>query len=137
MNVFFDASAFVKRYIEEPGSEKVVEICKQADQLTLSFVCLPEIVSILTRLVRDGGLSVADYKQIKRLLLGDFEDVEVCGLSTEVIQQTMRCLETYALHSLGATTIGCALVVAPDLFVSSDQRQIRVAQTEGLEVAEL
>jgi hypothetical protein len=33
MRVFFDTSAFVKRYIEEPGTDKVVDICIQASRI--------------------------------------------------------------------------------------------------------
>ncbi len=38
--VFFDTSAFVKRYVNESGSQRVIEICQQAE---------------LCRLASDGG----------------------------------------------------------------------------------
>jgi predicted nucleic acid-binding protein len=50
MRTFFDTSAFVKRYVEEPGSERVMEICREAEHLVLSLICLPEMVSTLNRL---------------------------------------------------------------------------------------
>jgi hypothetical protein len=45
MRVFFDTSAFAKRYIEEPGTDKVIEICRQAEHLVLCVICLPEMIS--------------------------------------------------------------------------------------------
>ncbi|HIJ69310.1 MAG TPA: hypothetical protein HPP81_01005 [Deltaproteobacteria bacterium] len=42
MRVFFDTSAFVKRYIEEPGADKVIEICMKAEELVLNVICLPD-----------------------------------------------------------------------------------------------
>ena len=36
MRVFRDTSAFVKKYIEEPGTDKVVEVCGRAGELLLS-----------------------------------------------------------------------------------------------------
>ncbi len=39
MKVFFDTSAFVKRYVNETGSQAVVEICQNADTLALSIIC--------------------------------------------------------------------------------------------------
>ena len=33
MKVFFDSSAFAKRYIEEPGSDTVENLCAQAAML--------------------------------------------------------------------------------------------------------
>ncbi len=57
MKVFFDTSALVKRYVNETGSQQVVEICQKADALALSIICLPEMISTLCRLVREGKLS--------------------------------------------------------------------------------
>lgn len=137
MRAFFDTSAFVKRYIEEPGSERVMEICKEAEHLVLSLICLPEMLSTLNRLVRKGKLSGDQYQQIKDLILGDFEDIEVCDITTEVIKQTIGCLEKNPLRAMDALHLGCALVVRPDLFVSSDRRQIEAALNEGLQAVEI
>ncbi|MCU0574559.1 MAG: type II toxin-antitoxin system VapC family toxin [Syntrophobacteraceae bacterium] len=106
MRVFFDTSAFVKRYIEEPGTEKVVEICGQADSLALCVICLPEMISTLNRLVRENRLSADDYQK-------------------------------NALRAMDALHLGCALIVEPDLFVSSDHRQLEAARREGLKVMEV
>jgi predicted nucleic acid-binding protein len=137
MRVFFDTSAFVKRYIEEPGSEGVLEICMEAEHLVLSLIYLPEMISTLNRLVREGKLSGDQYRQIKALILDDFEDVEVCDITTEVIKQTIGCLENNPLRAMDALHLGCALVVKPDLFVSSDRRQIEAAKREGLQAVEI
>jgi hypothetical protein len=64
MRGFFDTSAFVKRYIEEPGSEKIIEICRQAEHMVLSMVCLLEMVSPLNRLVRERNLSYTEYQYV-------------------------------------------------------------------------
>ena len=132
MRVFFDTSAFVKRYIEELGTKKVIEICSQAERLVLCIMCLPEMISTLNRLVRERKLSENQYQQVKNLLLDDFEDVEVCGITTEVIKHAIECLERHPLRAIDALHLGCALVVKPDVFVSSDQRQIEAASREGL-----
>lgn len=50
MRVFFDTSALVKRYIEEPGTDKVIGISGQAEHLVLCIICLPEMISTLSRL---------------------------------------------------------------------------------------
>jgi len=33
MTVFFDTSAFVKRYVNETGSQQVIDICQNANAL--------------------------------------------------------------------------------------------------------
>jgi hypothetical protein len=137
MRVFFDTSAFVKRYIEEPGTEKVVEICDQAEQLVLCVICLPEMISTLNRLVREGKLPAADYQKLRDVILKEIEDAEICYVTPEVVTHTIRCLENNVLRAMDALHLGCALVVEPDLFVSSDHRQIEAAKREGLKVMEV
>jgi len=134
MRVFFDTSAFVKRYVEEPGTEIVIDICDQAEQLVLCVICLPEMISTLSRLVREGKLLDGDYRKLRDLILKEIEDAEVCYLTPEVVAQTIRCLEKNALRAMDALHLGCALVVGVDLFVSSDQRQIEAARRAGLKV---
>lgn len=136
MKVFFDTSAFVKRYVDEPGTEKVLEICNQAEQLVLYVVCLPEMISTLNRLVREGKLQGGDYRKMRHRILKEIEDAEICYLTPEVVTQTIRCLENNVLRAMDALHLGCALVVKPDLFVSSDQRQIKAAKRKGLKVLE-
>lgn len=137
MRVFFDTSAFVKKYVEEPGTEKVLEICDQAEQLVLCVICLPELISTLSRLVRERKLTGGDYHKLRDLIFSEIEDAEICYLTPEVVTQTIRCLENNVLRAMDALHLGCALVVEVDLFVSSDQQQIEAARKEGLKVAEV
>jgi uncharacterized protein len=136
MRVFFDTSAFVKRYVEEPGTDKVIEICRQAQHIVLCVICLPEMISTLNRLVREGKLLTVDYQKIRDLILKEIEDAEICYFTSEVVTRTIRCLENNPLRAMDALHLGCALIVEPDLFVSSDQRQIEAARREGLKVME-
>jgi hypothetical protein len=137
MRVFFDTSAFVKRYIEEPGAEEVFDICYQAEQLVICVICLPEMISTLSRLVREGKLQRGDYDKLREIIFKEIEDAEICYVTPAVIAQTIRCLENNVLRAMDALHLGCALVVEPDLFVSSDQRQIEAARREGLKVMEV
>jgi len=137
MKVFFDTSAFVKRYVDEPNSDRVIEICQQADRLILSIICLPEMISTLNRLLRENTISADNYRRTKDLILSDLNDSDVCILSPEVIRRTLICLENNVIGAMDALHIGCALTVNPDLFVSSDRRQIIAAQQEGLKVIEV
>jgi hypothetical protein len=132
MRVFFDTSAFVKRYIEEPGTAEVIEICRQAQNLVLCVICLPEMISTLNRLVREGKLTVEDYRKTRDLVLKEIEDAEICYVTPDVVARTIKCLENNPLRAMDALHLGCALIVEPDLFVSSDQRQIEAAEREGL-----
>lgn len=137
MKVFFDSSAFAKRYIEEPGSDTVENVCAQANMLGVSSICLPEIISALCRLKRDSIITKNQYDGAKDTLLRDYEDISVCNITPSVIGQTIHILETNTLRTLDALHIGCALEWESDVFVSSDIRQISGAKKAGLKTVKV
>jgi predicted nucleic acid-binding protein len=137
MRIFFDSSVFAKRYIEEPGSERVENLCAQATMLGVSSICLAEIISGLCRLRRNSILTKNQYEVTKEAMLKDFEDITVCNITPEVIGQTIHILETNTLRTLDALHVGCALEWKAEVFVSSDLRQILAAKKTGLKVVKL
>ena len=134
MKVFFDSSAFAKRYIVEPGSDRVEKICSQSTMLGVSSICLPEIVSALCRLRRQSVITEDQYKNAKEGLLRDIEDALICNITPSVIKQSIRILETSKVRSLDALHIACALEFEAETFVSSDIQQLSAAKTAGLKV---
>lgn len=132
MRVFFDSSAFAKRYIEEKGSEEVERLCSQATFLGVSIICLPEVISALCRLRRTSIVTDREYEIAKEALVKDFEDISACNITPAVISQTIYILETTPIRTLDALHIGCALEWKAELFVSSDLQQIKAAQHTGL-----
>jgi predicted nucleic acid-binding protein len=137
MRVFFDTSALTKRYVDEEGSEKVTALCVEADALGVSVLVIPELISTLCRLVREGKLSSADYQSLKSAVQADLSDADLCDLSQDAFEQAIRCLEQHPLRALDALHVGSALVYQPDLFVSADRRQVEAADREGLAVVDL
>jgi predicted nucleic acid-binding protein len=133
MRVFFDTSAFVKRYISEPGSDNVLA-CDRATEIGLSGIALPEIISAFCRLRREARVSAAQYRQLKSLLLADIEDAALCDLSPAVLRQTVLSLESNVLRGMNAIHIGSALALQADVFVSADTRQLEAAARAGLRV---
>ena len=134
MKVFFDSSAFAKRYIMEPGSDKVEKICSQSAMLGVSSICLPEIISALCRLRRQSVITKDQYEIAKLALLRDLEDALICNITPSVIKQSIQILESSKVRSLDALHIACALEFEAEAFVSSDIQQLSAAKRAGLKV---
>lgn len=132
MKTFFDASTFAKRYVEENGSQLVDDICQEASELSLSVICVPEIISALNRRIREKRLSHQDYVAVKQHLSDDVRDAVIINLTPEVIATSTSLLEASPLRAMDALHIACALESGADLFVSSDKRQITAAKKAGL-----
>jgi predicted nucleic acid-binding protein len=132
LKTFFDASAFVKRYVEEKGSQLVDDICQEASELSLSVICVPEIISALNRRIREKHLSRPDYATIKQHLSNDVRDAAIINLTPEVIATSTALLESSPLKAMDSLHVACALEWGAELFVSSDRRQITAAKKAGL-----
>lgn len=135
MRVFFDSSAFVKRYVNEAGTDAVLHWCDQATEIILSGIALPELVSSFCRLQREGRITETQYRQLKSLLLADIEDAAIGDLTPVVIAHAIASLEGNVLRGMDAIHIGSALALKADLFVSSDRRQLDAAARSGLRTA--
>ena len=137
MKVFLDTSAFAKRYVAEQGSEKVLATCQQADSLVVSVICLPELVSTLSRLVREKKLTKAAYLKLKGDAMADLADVDVCQTTPEVLASVVSLLELHPLRAMDALHVASALACKPDVFVSADHRQLSAARKAGLKIVDV
>ena len=134
MRVFFDTSAFVKRYIQERGTDAVLDWCDLADEIGLSGIVLPEIISAFCRLQREHKISELQYRQLKASLMADIEDAAICDLTPSVLAQAINSLETNVLRGMDAIHIGSAVALKADVFISADQRQLDAAARAGLHI---
>ena len=135
--MFLDTSAFAKRYVAEKGSNKVVELCQQADGLIVSVICLPELISTLSRLLREKKLTKADFRKLKSDAMTDLADIDICQLTPNVLATVVALLESYPLRTMDAVHVACALAVEPDIFVSADHRQLSAARKAGLKIVDV
>jgi predicted nucleic acid-binding protein len=137
LNVFFDSSALAKRYVEEAGSDRVEDILSSASSLTISVLCIPEIVSALCRRRRERKLSQQQYLAAKEAMFADIEDMSVVNLTDQVIARAADILEKWPLRSSDSLHMASAAEWSTQLFVSADERQSAAAREYGLQVEEL
>lgn len=134
MRLFIDSSSLTKRYVEEKGSEKLVECLQSVSDLGISVILVPEIISALQRRVRENILSRNGYQTIKLSLLEDIQDATVLQLTPSVMAKSIKLLENNVLRAMDSLHIACALEWNADIFLTSDNRQAIAAQNTGLKV---
>lgn len=137
MKLFFDTSAFAKRYIEEFGSRQIQDFCHEATALGLSVLTLPELISTLNRLKREKKITNKQYQSIKSEILIDFEDIEICSLTPSVIKQAIQLLEKNILRTLDSLQVASAIEWGAEMFISADHRQLLAAKKAGLTIKEV
>jgi len=137
VKIFLDTSALAKLYIAENGSDKVQALCQKADTLGVSVICLPEILSTLSRLTRERKLTQAQYKKLTADVVSDLCDADVCEITTDVMNHVVHLLESNPLRAMDAIHLACAIAYQPDVFVSADHRQIAAAKKVRLKVVDV
>lgn len=132
MRMALDTSALIKRYVEEPGTPQVLALRAQADEVILSELCVPEIISALNRCRREGRLSDDAYDSIKQDLAGDLSQATIVPLTPNLVTCTIHVLETSTLLALDAIHVATAIESKCDLFATADIQQFMAAKHLGL-----
>ena len=137
MRLFLDSSALIKRYIAERGTERVVRFCSGAEEIVLSVVCAPELISAFQRLRRERKLSTRQYRALKKDLAADLVQATIVRLTEAVLSRTVETLEKTTVKILDAVHVASAFEASCDLLLSADHRQCEAARKMGLKVEEL
>ena len=139
---FLDSSALSKRYLEEKGTARVLEITGGSDRLVVSRLAMVEVASAAARRAREGTVSPELRDEILRALEDDFRSTfEVVELSTAAVTRSVDLTRVHALRAADAIQLACALIAHGDrasagqfALVSSDGELNAAAQQEGVTV---
>lgn len=130
MTLYADSSALLKRYVDEPDSDRADELLAGDPELVTGRHTVVEVRRNLARLLTGSSLTAA-----RAALVQDLEsfalvelDASTCELAATIAEQTgVRTLD--ALHLGAARRLGTALT-----FVTFDVRQAQAARSLGFAV---
>lgn len=137
MWAYFDPSALVKRYVDEPGRREVQQLLRRHDCVT-SAILPVELRSALRRRVAERTLDSSRVSEILKRVAGDRAYWTVIEVGTEVLSGAEALVSVHPLRTLDAIHVASAQLFAARLsisdliFVSADKRQTEVASAIGL-----
>lgn len=145
---YFDASALAKRYIEEVGSDKIDFLFENVPlwRLLCLTVGAAEVFWICIRKRNDGRINVNQFTQstghLDHEIINNQSDFRTISVPDSLVWNSMDLIETHSLNSVDALVLRSALDIATELrstddrlvLVASDQRLLRAARAEGLQV---
>jgi uncharacterized protein len=136
---YFDTSALIKRYVEEPGRREVLQLLRRHECVTSVIVPL-EIRSALRRQVSEGTLDSARVPQILKRVATDRAYWTLIEVASDVLTAAESLVSAHPLRALDAVHVASAQVFASRLtdselvFVSADGRQTATAIASGMAV---
>ena len=147
-HVYLDASALVKRYRQEPGSDVVNDTVDRVAsdnprQLVISSLSIIETLSILNRRRNEAGIPAEAFRSALRPVLEELrtfshalliDDHLLLSSAQYAIKHNINSAD--AIHLAILLTLQATTVVSDDelLCLAADQRLIRAARTEGITV---
>ena len=145
---YFDASALVKRYTQEIGSNKVNFLFNNVplNRMMCLILGVVELFWICVRKRNDGRLTNPDFSQagvnFNYEVIDHQSGFKTLSVPDSLVWDAMDLIETHSLNSVDAIVLRSALDMAVELcstgdalvLVASDQRLLRAARTEGLPI---
>ena len=137
---YFDASALVKRYVRESGSEAVRVLLAEGNPAT-SRLSEVEVASALVRRCHEGSISQNERDRALKALRKDCASLFIVELTGEVTSSALDLLIRYRLRAGDAVQLASCLQLrelagAGVELVAYDDRLADAAEREGLVLAE-
>lgn len=139
---YIDSSAFLKLYIQEEGSSRMMSLVQGLDrhEIVILDISLVESRSALRRKQRTGEISLAEADSLLGRIHGDAESrYRVETSASEMLRNAARLIGSHPLRTYDAVQLaGCLAVRSsaplPLAFVCADFRLCTAAGSEGLAV---
>jgi hypothetical protein len=131
MTLYVDSSALLKRYVEEPDSDRADALLCSDDDLVTGRHTVVEVRRNLARLLEGLPRAAA-----QRSFLSDLEAISLIELDAATCELAATVAETTGARTLDSLHLGAALRVGADAlgFATFDLRQAQVARSLGFSV---
>lgn len=135
--LYLDASAWVKRYVQEIGSTWIHALFDSRERLAGSTLGHLEVVAALSRRLPQADLTTAELR-----LESDWQDMAHLPLTSEAIYRALDLTRQYKLRAADALHLATTLDLRKRLlsineavvFVASDNDLLAAARAAGLQV---
>lgn len=146
MILYFDASALVKRYVQESGSAWVVAQCtpKAQNIVLTALITKAEAAAALAAKTRMGGLAAEDHEKVEQLLFRHFaEEYVAVAIDSDLVDLAATLAKRHGLRGYDAVQLAAGVTAkqvleaaqsSPPTFVAADERLRAAAEREGMPV---
>ncbi|MCS6962424.1 MAG: type II toxin-antitoxin system VapC family toxin, partial [Thermoflexus sp.] len=110
MILYLDASALVKRYIAEPGSDEVAGAIAQADMIGTAIVSRAEVAGALAKAVRADILTLEEARAALQTFRAEWPDLIRLLVTETVVARADGLAGEYGLRGYDAVHLAAALL---------------------------
>jgi predicted nucleic acid-binding protein len=133
--VYLDASALVKRYLEERGTRETIEFTAAAEMSATSVVSRAEVAAGFARAVRTGLVPHEVARKAQRAFAGDWPDLVRVPVTEALVDRAEALAWDFALRGYDAVQLASALTwnesVGTDIVVVTFDVQLSKAARQA------
>jgi uncharacterized protein len=139
--VYFDSSALIKLFLDEPDSQIALDVWNDAELIVTSQISYLEVYAGLARAMRENPskLSNTGHDDAKAQFEQLWAEVFSISVSSDLIQDARDAAEKYSLRAYDALQFATALTVADDgiSLATTDKDLERAARAENIPLTQL
>ncbi|MGE4056183.1 MAG: type II toxin-antitoxin system VapC family toxin [Vicinamibacterales bacterium] len=109
MIAYLDASALVKRYLTERGSQETIALTAAAEISATSIITRAEVAAALAKAARTGLVSHDMARNAQRSFVGDWHDLVRVPITEALMAQAEALAWEQGLRGYDAVQLACAL----------------------------
>ena len=115
MIAYFDASALVKRHVDERGSRAAIEFAARAEVVATSFISRAEVAATLAKAVRAKLLEAADARAAQRAFAIEWPDIARIPVTEALVSRAETLAWEYGLRGYDAVQLASAVLFQESL----------------------
>lgn len=132
---YFDPSAWIKRYIREPGSDAVNALFSASVQPACCRLGLIEMIATVARRSRDLGGDGDVAQTVVAAIRSDFAQFHAVLVDERRTEEAIEAASRHGLRAMDAVHLACALSLGPTretVLVSADRELLEAGAAAGL-----
>ncbi|MCL4273160.1 MAG: type II toxin-antitoxin system VapC family toxin [Anaerolineales bacterium] len=137
--LYLDTSALVKQYVQEAGSEPVMDLIRKADHAGTSLISRAEMSAALARAARLKVLSAGAAHAAWEQFLGDWPALTRLNVSRQIVDRAAMLVWDFPLRGYDAVHLASALLwqetLETEILLATFDRELwSAARRAGLSV---
>ena len=115
MIAYFDASALVKRHVDERGSREAIDFSARAEVVATSLVSRAEVAAALAKAVRAKLLDEGEARAAQRAFATEWPDIARIPVTEAVMSRAETLAWEYGLRGYDAVQLASAVLFQESL----------------------
>ena len=115
MIAYFDASALVKRHVEERGSRETLDFAARAEVVATSLISRAEVAAALAKAVRAKLLEEDEARQAQRAFAAQWPDIARIPVTEALVSRAETLAWEYRLRGYDAVQLASAVLFQESL----------------------